>query len=123
VDLDGGRGLLLWQRGEAEIRLDDAEFGEEGLGLFVLDAGVHDDVVSGDPVDGCGDAVLVAGLERVDDSEDLGRVTSCGCWVGEDEADSLFWVNDEDGADGECDSLGVDIGGILVIKPFCVECD
>lgn len=58
-NLDVGRGLLLWERGEAQVWLHDAELGEEGLGLVVGDGGVDDDVVSGDPVDGGGDAVLV----------------------------------------------------------------
>ena len=60
--LDVGRGLLLWQRSESEVWLDDAEFGEEGLGLVVLDTWVHDHVISWNPVDRGGDAVLVPGL-------------------------------------------------------------
>lgn len=59
LNLDVGRGLLLWERSEAQVWLHDAELGEQGLGLVVGDGGVDDDVVSGDPVDGGGDAVLV----------------------------------------------------------------
>jgi len=79
---------------------------------------VDDNVVSWDPVDGGGDAVLVAGLEGVDDAENLGGVAAGGGRVGEDEADGLLGVDDEDGADGECDALGVNVGGILVVKPM-----
>lgn len=60
LNLDVGRGLLLWERGEAQVWLHDAELREQGLGLVVGDGGVDNNVVSGDPVDGGGDAVLVA---------------------------------------------------------------
>lgn len=112
-----GSGLLLWQRGKSEVWLDNAEVGEQGLGLLVLDAGVDNHIISGDPVDGSGDAVLVSGLERVDDTENLGGVAAGGGRVGEDEADGLLGVDDEHRADGERDSLGIDVGGILVVKP------
>ena len=79
---------------------------------------MHDDVVSWDPVDGGGDAVLVAGLEGVDDAEDLGGVAAGRGRVREDEADRLLGVDDENGADGEGDALGVDVCGILVVKPM-----
>lgn len=79
---------------------------------------MDDDVVAGDPVDGGGDAVLVAGLERVDDAEDLGGVAAGGGRVREDGADLLGGVDDEDGADGEGDALGVDVCGVLVVEPM-----
>jgi hypothetical protein len=113
--LNGSRSLLLWQRGESEVWLDDAELREQSLGLLVLDAGVDNNIISRNPVDGSGDAVLVAGLEGVDNSEDLGGVAASGCWVGEDEANGFLGVDDEDGTDGERNALGVDVGGILVV--------
>lgn len=116
-----GSGLLLGQRSETKVRLDDAEVGEELLGLLVADAGVDDDIVTGNPVDGGGDLVLVTSLERVDDAEDLGGVATSGGRVGEDGADGLLGVNDEDGADGEGNALGVDVGGILVVNPAAVS--
>jgi len=60
--------------------------------------------------------VLVAGLQAVDDTEDFSCVSAGGGWVGEDETDDLLWVDDKDGTDGEGDSLGVDVGSILVIN-------
>lgn len=78
---------------------------------------MDDNVITGDPVDGGGDLVLVAGLEGVDDAEDLGRVATGGGGVGEDGADGLLGVDDEDGADGESDALLVDVGGVLVVDP------
>jgi len=116
ADLDISGGLLLGQRGEAEVWLDDAEVGEQSLGLFVLDGRVDNDIVSGNPVDRGGDAVLVAGLEGVQDAEDLGGVAPSGGGVRQDEADGLLGVDDEDRADGERNALGVDVGGILVVE-------
>lgn len=109
--------LLGRERGEAEVRLDDAEVGEQLLGLLVGDRRGDNDIVAGDPVDGGGDAVLVAGLEGVDDAEDLGGVAAGGGRVGEDGADLLVGVNEEDGADGEGNALLVDVGGVLVVDP------
>lgn len=43
---NSSRGLLLGQRGEAEVRLDDAEVGEEGLGLLVGDGRVDNNIIS-----------------------------------------------------------------------------
>lgn len=61
--------------------------------------------------------MLVAGLEGVDDAEDLGGVAASGGGVGEDGADGLLGVDEEDGADGEGNALGVDVGGVLVVDP------
>jgi hypothetical protein len=112
-----GSGLLLGKRCEAEVWLDDPEVWEELLRLLVLHTRVDNDVVTWHPVDGGCDAVLVPRLQAVEDTEDLGRVTTSGRGVGEDEADRLLGVDDEDGADGEGDALAVDVGGILVVDP------
>ena len=45
---------------------------------------MDNDIISRDPIDWGGDAVLVAGLERVDDAEDLSGVAAGGRWVRED---------------------------------------
>lgn len=60
--------------------------------------------------------MLVASLERVDNAEDLGSVAASGGRVGENSADGLLGVDDEDGADGESNTLGVDVGGVLVVE-------
>jgi hypothetical protein len=79
---------------------------------------VDDHIITGDPVDGGGDTVLVASLEGVDHAEDFSGVAASRGGIGEDETDGLLGVNDEDGADGECNALGVNVGGILVVKPI-----
>jgi hypothetical protein len=78
---------------------------------------VDNNIVSGNPVDWGGNAVLVTSLERVDNAEDLGSVAASRGWVRHDQADSFLWVDDEYGADGECNALGIDIGSILVVEP------
>lgn len=59
--------------------------------------------------------MLIARLQRVDASQHLGGVTAGGGRVRQDQADGLLGVDDEDGADGEGDALGVDVGGVLVV--------
>ena len=79
---------------------------------------MDNNIITWHPVDGSSDAVLVAGLQGVDDAEHLGGVAAGGRRVGHDEADGLLGVDDEDGADGEGDALGVDVGGVLVVDPI-----
>lgn len=80
---NSGRSLLLWERCEAQVWLYDLHLWEQLLGLWALDAGVHNHVITWHPVDWSGDAVLVAGLEGVDDAEDFGGVAAGGRRVGE----------------------------------------
>ena len=59
--------------------------------------------------------MFVGQLERVNDTEDfLGITTSTG-GVVDDCADDLLGIDEEDGSDGQCHSLAVNIGGILVV--------
>lgn len=44
-----GASLLLCERGEPQVRLDDAEVREEILGLLVGNGWVNNDVVTRDP--------------------------------------------------------------------------
>jgi hypothetical protein len=71
-------GLLLGKRREPKVWLDDPELWEELLSLLVLHTRVDDDVVTWNPVNGSCDAVLVARLQRVEDTEDLGGVAAGG---------------------------------------------
>jgi len=77
---------------------------------------VYDNIITRYPVDWGGNSVLVASLEGIDNSEDLCRITSGRCRVGHDQSDGLFGVDDENRADGEGDTLLVNVGGILLIK-------
>lgn len=115
MHLSGG-GLLLGERCESQVGLDDAEVREECLSLVVLDRGVDNDIVTRYPVDGGGDPVLVAGLQAVKDTKDLSSVATSRGRVRQDQTDGLLGVNDEDRADGERNALGVDVGGVLVVN-------
>lgn len=139
IESHSRRGLVTRQRGEAEVGLHDGHLGEEVLGILGLDAGVHNHVVTyeqelaiklnvaclckavrpltREPVDRRGNLVLVAGLQRVDHAQDLGGVAAGAGGVGEDQADALLGVDDEDAADGESNALLVHVGGVLVVDP------
>ena len=80
---------------ESEIWLNDTEVGEQRLGLVVLDRGVYDDIVTRYPIYGRGYAVLVAGLEGVEDTKDFSRVATSGGGVREDQTDGLLGIDDE----------------------------
>lgn len=132
---NSSRCLTLWKRREAEVWLHDLHLRKQLLGLWALHAGVHDHVVTWNPVDWGSDAVLVASLEGVNNAENLGSVATGRCWVGEDETDGLLGVNYEDclgmlaelrmngipakptGADGESNALLVNVGGVLLVDP------
>lgn len=101
---------------KAEVRLDNANVTEPLLGVLGGNRRRDNDVITREPVDGGSDGVLVGGLEGVDDTEDLSSVTAGGGGVGQDGTDLLVGVDDENGADGESDALGVDVGGILVVN-------
>lgn len=111
------RRLLLWKRCESQIWLHDLHLWEQLLGLRGLDAWVHNHIVTWHPVDWSGDLVLVTRLERIEHAQNLGSVAAGRSWVGEDQADGLLWVDDEDAADGEGDALLVNVGRILVVDP------
>lgn len=81
---------------------------------------MHNHIVTRDPINGCGNLVLVASLEGVDDAQDFGRVAASRGWVGQNGADGLLGINDEDGANGESNAFLVDVGGILIVEPGAV---
>lgn len=74
---------------------------------------MDNNIISLLPVTGSGDAVLVTELKRVNDTEDLIKVTASGSGVGQNKTDGLLGINDEDGTDGERNTLGVNVGDIL----------
>lgn len=60
--------------------------------------------------------MLVTELQRVNDTEDLVKVSSSLSWVRDGESDDLLGIDDEDGADGERNALGIDVGWVYGIK-------
>lgn len=64
--------------------------------------------------------MLVTSLKGVNDAENLGGVTASRSWVGKNETNGLLWVDDEDGSNGECNALGVNVCSILVVEPDCL---
>jgi len=107
LDLEGSRPQV-WQVNGMP--------GEEGLGLLVVDGGVDDDIVTLLPVDGRRDTVLVTNLERVDNPQDFVKVATSGGRIRNSQADDLLGVDDEHRSNGEGNTLGIDIGGVLMVQ-------
>jgi hypothetical protein len=57
---------------------------------------VNDHIVTRDPIYWCGNLVLVARLQAVENAKNFGCVATGAGGVGQDEADSLLGVDDED---------------------------
>lgn len=87
--------LVIRQGSHTQVRLDSAELGEELLGLLVRDGGSDNDVIARHPVNGGGHTVLVTGLERVNNTQNLSSVAASGGRVGQDQTNGLLGVNDE----------------------------
>ena len=110
--------LLLWQWCEPQIWLHNPHLRPDLLRVLRLDGWSHDHIIAWDPVDRRRDFVLVARLQAIDDAQDLCGVAAGRGGVGEDGADNLLRVDEEDGADGEGDAFAVDIGCVLMVEPF-----
>ena len=119
----GGRRLPLWQWCCSQVWLNYLEIREKLLGLLVLDAWVHNDIVTWYPVYRCGNSVLVSCLERIHNSQNLGGVATSRGRIREDGADGLLRVNDENRADCESNALGVHVGSILVVEHVIEQSD
>lgn len=106
----------LLKSGEAQVRLDLTDLAKLLLSILSGDWRGNDDIVTGEPVDGAGNAVLVGGLEGINHTENLGGVTASGGGVGHDQTDLLGRVNNENGTDSESDAFLVDVGSVLVVN-------
>ena len=60
--------------------------------------------------------MLISGLQTVEHAQDLSGVAASRGRVAHDKSDGLLWVDDENGADGESNALGIDICCVLVIQ-------
>lgn len=109
--------MILSQRSEPQIRLHRLHIWKLGLRLLVGD--IHGDhhIITGLPVGGGIDAVLVRGEQGVHNAEQFSRAPAGGGRIGLDEADDFVGVDDEDGADRVGNASGVDIGRVLVVEP------
>lgn len=98
----------FYKKSERNVRLDDADvvLAKLLLGILGGDGRRNDNIVTREPVDRGGDALLVGGLESLDNTENLGGVTAGGGRVGQGETDLLAGVDDEDGTDGEGEACG-----------------
>lgn len=97
------------------LRLNLTDLTKLSLGIGSGDRGRNDNVITGQPVDGAGNAVLLGGLESINDTENLSSVAAGGGGVGHDQTNLLGRVDDEDRADGQSHTLGVNVGGVLEV--------
>lgn len=79
---------------------------------------MHNDLVTGRPALRRRDLLLVGELERVDAAQDLVELATGARRVLERQADRLLVVDDEDGTDGERETLLVEVGQVLLVKLF-----
>ena len=63
--------------------LVDCELREQSLCFIVRHTRVHNHILSRLPVDGSCDPVLVAELQRIDDTDDFVEITARRCGVGD----------------------------------------
>lgn len=83
----------------------------------------HNDIIADLPVNGRGDALLVARLQAINHAQHLAGVAARRRGVHHGEADLAGGVDDEDGADGEGDALGVDVVEVLRVEHVVQEGD
>lgn len=76
---------------------------------------MDNDIITRNPVDRSGNSVLVANLQRVQNTQDLGGVSTGRSRVGQDQSDLLRRVNDKHGTDSELNTLVVDVSSVLVV--------
>ena len=84
-------------------------------GVLRLQRRRYNDILSNLPVNRSCHALLVASLQAVDNSQDLGCVAARRRWVHHSKADLLGWVDNEDTADCECDALLIDVRQVLLV--------
>lgn len=84
---------------------------EEGGSVIIGDAGKDNAVLALCPIDRGGDLVRDGQLKRVDRAEDLVEAPASARGVGQGELDLAVLADDEHGADGEREPLGV--GGVV----------
>lgn len=91
--------------GIAQVRLNLTNFTKLLLSIRSTDRGRHDDIITNAPVDRGSYTFLITGLEGVDDPQDLSGVSARGGGVHHGQADLLARVDNEHGANSECDFL------------------
>jgi len=93
----------------SQVGLDLADLAKLLLRVRGGDGRGHDDIVAHLPVDRGSDTLLVGSLKRIDDTQHLGSVATGRGGIHHGQTDLLARVDDEDGADGECNALLVNV--------------
>jgi hypothetical protein len=88
-------GLVLGQRSEPEIRLDNLQLWPDVLCILSLHARMNNDVLAGHPINRGRHLELVTSLQRVHHAQHLGGVASSRGRVRKNETNGLFRIDDE----------------------------
>ena len=112
----GSHQSLLLQISKPQVRLNSPDLAKLLLSILSGNRRRNNDIITRQPVNGASNAVLISGLEGINDTENLSSVTTSRGGVGHDQTDLLAGVDDEDGADGQSQTLGVHVGGVLVVN-------
>lgn len=88
------------------LRLNNSDITKLLNRVLGLHSRWDNDIFAQCPVNGGVHTILVSGLKRIDDSQDLSSIPASGGWVTKDQSDFLVGVDDEDGADGHGNSCG-----------------
>lgn len=107
--------------GIAEVWLNLANLTE----LLLCVGGRHrrrnNNIIANLPVNWGGHALLVSSLQGIDHAQDLCGVTAGRSGVHHSQTDLLAGINNEDGADGERDTLLVNVVQVLLINHVVEE--
>lgn len=107
--------------GVTQVRLQLAHLAKLLLGILSRHRRRNNHILAHLPVNGSGNALAVSSLQRVDDTQDLGRVAASGGRVRHGETDLLLGVDDEDGADGERDALLSNVVQVALVNHVVKE--
>lgn len=109
--------------GKTQVRLDLTHVVELLLGVSSRDRRRHDHIITLLPVNRRHDTLLVARLQGVNHTKNLGRVATSRRRVHHRETDLLARVDDEDGPDRERDALLGDVVQITLVDHVVKEGD
>lgn len=107
----------------SQIGLDLADLAKLLLRVRGSDRWWNDHIIADLPVDRSSDALLVAGLQGVNDAQYLSGVATGRGGVHHGQTDLLARVDDENGADGEGNTLLVNVVQVLLVDHVIQESD
>lgn len=116
-------GTLRLGLGVTQVGLQLADLAELLLRILSRHGGGHDHVLPDRPVDRGRDALLIRGLQSVNNTQHLGGVSASRGRVEHSQTDLLGGVDDENGTDGERNALLGDVVKVPLVDHVIEESD